>query len=120
LQRALLTAALSGVGTGACAQEQAARLEFDVASVKQNRSDAATTNSNFLLSTGDVYVANGGSLVANNYKFLGLLPSGRHFDSSQPLGKLPLLRKIVVKPPNSGNRANIHQTKKIKLQAKYI
>jgi uncharacterized protein (TIGR03435 family) len=43
----------------------AAKMEFDVASVRQNKSDDPQ-NSNFPLGPGDVYVPNGGNFTATN------------------------------------------------------
>src|SRR4051794_7874064 len=84
LRGALVMAALSGVGAGAWAQTRdQARLEFDVASVKQNRSDAATTSSNFPLGPGDVYVANGGSFVATNFPLIVYISFAYRITSNQ-------------------------------------
>jgi len=43
----------------------APKIEFDVASVKQNKSDDRA-NSNFPLGRGDVYVPNGGNFIATD------------------------------------------------------
>ena len=46
------------------------KLEFDVASVKLNRSGTNDTNSNFPLGAGDVYIPNGGTFVATNFPLI--------------------------------------------------
>ena len=47
--------------------------EFDVASVKQNKSSTLQVNSNFPLGPGDVYVPNGGFLSATNFPLITYL-----------------------------------------------
>ena len=70
LARASVAVALLGASAGAWPQTPegaGAKLEFDVASVKPDRSDADNTNANFPLGPGDVYAANGGNFVATNF-----------------------------------------------------
>jgi uncharacterized protein (TIGR03435 family) len=66
-----------------------AKLEFDVASVKQNRSGSDSTNANFPLGAGDVYAANGGSFVATNFPLIVYINFAFRITSNQA----PALRK---------------------------
>ncbi len=64
----LLTAALS-----AQAAAPATKLEFDVASVKANKSGSSQVGSNIPLGPGSVFPANGGHLVIQNIPLFGLI-----------------------------------------------
>ncbi len=75
LERAWVAVALLGAAAVAWPQTPVvagagATLEFDVASVRPNRADAADTNANFPLGSGDVYAANGGNFVATNFPLI--------------------------------------------------
>ncbi len=94
LLRPWIAVALLSVAAVAWAQnpgggDTGVALEFDVASVKQNRSDAATTNANFPLGPGDVYAANGGNFVATNFPLIVYLNFAYRISSNQA----PALRK---------------------------
>jgi uncharacterized protein (TIGR03435 family) len=45
-------------------------MEFDVASVKPDNTDARNSDTNFPLGPGDMYVANGGNLIATNFPLI--------------------------------------------------
>jgi uncharacterized protein (TIGR03435 family) len=70
LGRAWIAVALVGIAASAWPQTPGSagtKLDFDVASVKPDRSDANTTDANFPLGPGDVYAPNGGNFVAKNF-----------------------------------------------------
>lgn len=62
--------------------QTAPKMEFDVASVKQNRSDAQP-DSNFPLGPGDVYVPNGGNFTATNLPLLVYIDFAYKVSASQ-------------------------------------
>jgi uncharacterized protein (TIGR03435 family) len=59
------------------------KLEFDVASVKLNRSGSDNVNANFPLGPGDVYAANGGSFVASGFPLIVYLNFAYRVTSNQ-------------------------------------
>ncbi len=88
-----IATALLAVGSIIYAQSPASieRMEFDVASVKQNKSDAAAT-SNFPLGPGAVYIPNGGLLSATGYpliSYIGFAYKLSNNDVQSLLSQLP-------------------------------
>ena len=67
---AFIAVSLIAVSGFAQAPSAATRMEFDVASVKPDSSDARDTDTNFPLGPGDMYVANGGNFAARNFPLI--------------------------------------------------
>jgi uncharacterized protein (TIGR03435 family) len=89
--RAICSLALAGaVAVPSSAQSQDARLAFDVASVKPNKSDALPY-SNFPLNSGDSYTANGGLFSATNFPLVTYIFFAYKLQGNQGL---PLVRQL--------------------------
>jgi uncharacterized protein (TIGR03435 family) len=95
---AIPTVVLLLAGSPLSAQTSAAEKlpEFDVASVKQNKSLTLRANSNFPLGPGDVYVPNGGFLSATNFPLITYLTFAYKVKGNQRQYLLQQLPKWVT------------------------
>lgn len=97
--RTLFLAAVLGVQAASfvlAQSENKSRLEFEVASVRLNNSDSRTISSNFPLGPGDVYSANGGSLVATNVPLVNYIAFAYKIKGNQMQYLLPQLPSWVT------------------------